>query len=214
MDALSYSLCFDTTSLAHGDAVWGERHPPHLMTDDPQTMTEMPMRRLGPDVSVYALGAMTFGAETDESEAHRMLDGFAARGGTLIDTADVYSAGLSEEMIGCWRAACGGVDDMIIASKCRFLPTPGSRGGARRAVLKRVEASLKRLQLFIAGTMRPICSRRWRRFRTCGGPARSIMSDGPMSPDGSWNGFAARPGRMGWRCLCPSAAIFAARPGD
>jgi hypothetical protein len=30
MDALSFSLCFDTTSLAHCDAVWGERHPPHL----------------------------------------------------------------------------------------------------------------------------------------------------------------------------------------
>jgi len=32
MDALSFNLCFDITSLAHCDAIWGERHPPHLGT--------------------------------------------------------------------------------------------------------------------------------------------------------------------------------------
>ncbi|MDJ0629700.1 MAG: aldo/keto reductase [Rhodobacter sp.] len=90
---------------------------------------------------------MTFGAETDEAEAHRMLDVFVERGGTLIDTADVYSDGLSEQIIGRWGAARGGSDDLIIATKCRFLPTPGSPGASRRAVLRRAEASLKRLQL-------------------------------------------------------------------
>lgn len=110
--------------------------------------TEMPFRRLGstgPAVSLHALGAMTFGAETGQAEAHRMLDHFAERGGTLIDTADVYSDGLSEEIIGRWGAARGGMDDMIVASKCRFARTPGSRGGSRRALLKRVKASLGRL---------------------------------------------------------------------
>ena len=51
---------------------------------------DMPLCLLGgggPSVSLHALGTMTFGAETDEAEAHRMLDLFVARGGTLIDTA-------------------------------------------------------------------------------------------------------------------------------
>ncbi|SEQ85913.1 Predicted oxidoreductase [Loktanella sp. DSM 29012] len=112
--------------------------------------TDMPCQRLGekgPTVSRHALGTMTFGAETDEGEAHNMLDLFVARGGTLIDTADVYSDGASEEMIGRWGVARGGMDDLIVATKCRFSATPGSRGGSRRAVLKRVDASLERLKL-------------------------------------------------------------------
>ena len=103
--------------------------------------------RNGPIVSAHALGTMTFGAESDEPEAHQMLDLFAARGGTLIDTADVYSNGVSEEFIGNWAKSRGGADDMIIASKCRFLPTPGSHGASRRAIFHRVDASLKRLQM-------------------------------------------------------------------
>ena len=111
--------------------------------------TEMPTRVLGhggPVVSAHALGTMTFGAETDEAEAHKMLDHFAECGGTLIDTADVYSDGQSEIIIGQWGQARGGMEDLIIATKCRFFPTPGSHGGSRRAVLRRVDASLKRLQ--------------------------------------------------------------------
>ncbi|TRD14543.1 aldo/keto reductase [Palleronia caenipelagi] len=110
----------------------------------------MPSKRLGqtgPTVSLHALGTMTFGAETDESDAHRMLDLFVDRGGNLIDTADVYSDGASEEMIGRWGKTRGHMDDLIVATKCRFSPTPGSQGGSRRAVFKRVDASLRRLNL-------------------------------------------------------------------
>ena len=103
--------------------------------------------RQGPLVSAHALGTMTFGAETDEAEAHRMLDLFVARGGTFIDTADVYSDGVSEEIIGRWGAARGGLDDLVIATKCRFGPSPGSRGASRRAVLRAVDRSLQRLQM-------------------------------------------------------------------
>ena len=112
------------------------------MTDAP--MTPAALGRRGPLVSPMGLGTMTFGAETGEREAHRMLDRFAERGGTLIDTADVYGDGASEAMIGRWARARGGLDGMIVATKCRFLPTPGSRGGSRRAVLKRAAASLAR----------------------------------------------------------------------
>ena len=56
----------------------------------------------GTSVSALALGTMTFGAEADEAESHRILDAYASAGGNLIDTADVYTAGTSEEIIGRW----------------------------------------------------------------------------------------------------------------
>ncbi|WP_238326180.1 aldo/keto reductase [Marinomonas sp. S3726] len=101
----------------------------------------------GPIVSRLALGTMTFGAETNEAEAFRQLDCFADYGGTFIDTADVYSAGISEEIIGRWIKQRGGLGQMILATKGRFAPPAGSYGGSRRAIVKSVEASLKRLQL-------------------------------------------------------------------
>ncbi len=120
------------------------------MTAETEIADGMPTRTLGrsgPTVSAHGLGTMTFGAETEEAEACRMLDVYAARGGTLIDTADVYAAGASEEIIGRWGRARGGMDDLIVATKCRFVPTPGSAGASRRAVLRRAEASLRRLRL-------------------------------------------------------------------
>ena len=105
----------------------------------------MPTRRLGRTVSAFALGTMTFGAEADEATSHAQLDLFVERGGTLIDTADVYSDGASEEIIGRWAKARGGMSDLIVATKCRFNPEPGSFGGARRMVLRAAEKSLKRL---------------------------------------------------------------------
>ncbi len=50
-------------------------------------------------VSGFGLGTMTFGSETDEPGAHRQLDRFVEVGGTFVDTADVYSGGMSEEII-------------------------------------------------------------------------------------------------------------------
>ena len=89
------------------------------------TETKMPQATLGqggPIVSRLALGTMTFGAKTDEQGAFAQLDLFASRSGTFIDTADVYSAGASEQMIGKWGKARGGLDDMVIATKGRFSP--------------------------------------------------------------------------------------------
>jgi aryl-alcohol dehydrogenase-like predicted oxidoreductase len=103
--------------------------------------------RNGPIVSRLALGTMTFGAETDEAEAHRQLDMFVDQGGTLIDTADVYSGGVSEEIIGRWGENRGGLGDVIIATKGRFSPPPGSHGASRRALVRSVDASLRRLQV-------------------------------------------------------------------
>ncbi len=103
--------------------------------------------RNGPIVSRFALGAMTFGTETDQTEAFRQLDLFVDSGGTFIDTADVYGAGKSEEILGRWARQHGGVDELVIATKGRFAPPAGSHGASRRSLVRSVNASLKRLQL-------------------------------------------------------------------
>ena len=58
--------------------------------------------RTGLRVSALCLGAMTFGRETCEEDSYRMMDRFIEVGGNFIDTADVYSQGLSEEIVGSW----------------------------------------------------------------------------------------------------------------
>ena len=58
----------------------------------------------GTVVTALCLGTMTFGSESDEAASHRMIDDYVAAGGNFIDTADVYSAGLSERIVGRWLA--------------------------------------------------------------------------------------------------------------
>ncbi len=101
----------------------------------------------GLTVSSLALGTMTFGDETDEAGSVAQLDRFVEVGGTLIDTADVYSSGRSEEIIGRWLSARGGHDDLVIATKGRFPMGDGllDRGAGRRHLQRAVEASLRRL---------------------------------------------------------------------
>ncbi len=78
---------------------------------------------------------MTFGAETDESGAHAQLDRFVEAGGTLVDTADVYSAGVSEEIIGRWFAdrPADVTDPVVLATKGRFPMGPGPNDGGLSA---------------------------------------------------------------------------------
>lgn len=120
------------------------------MTTEVNGAPKMPTAQLGrngPIVSRLALGAMTFGAETSEAEAWRQLDLFVDRGGTFVDTADVYSGGRSEEIIGRWGKRRGGMADLVIATKGRFAPPAGSHGGSRRAIVRAVDGSLRRLQV-------------------------------------------------------------------
>src|ERR1700730_7218557 len=56
-------------------------------------------------VSALALGTLTFGNETDQETSFSQLDRFTEGGGTLVDSADVYTDGRAEEIIGGWRAA-------------------------------------------------------------------------------------------------------------
>jgi aryl-alcohol dehydrogenase-like predicted oxidoreductase len=101
-------------------------------------------------VSSLALGTMTFGAESDEAEAHRQLDMFIAAGGTLVDTADVYSAGVSEQIIGRWLAArpADVTERVVLATKGRFPSpdgAPNSSGLSARHLTRALDASLHRL---------------------------------------------------------------------
>ncbi len=101
----------------------------------------------GLSVSSLCLGAMTFGRETNESDSYRMLDMFSAAGGNFIDTANVYSRGLSEEIVGSWLSRQNR-DDFVIATKVRFPMGngPNDRGLGRKHILQQVEASLRRLK--------------------------------------------------------------------
>jgi aryl-alcohol dehydrogenase-like predicted oxidoreductase len=103
----------------------------------------------GTAVSTLALGTMTFGAETDEAGAHDQLDRFVAAGGSLVDTADVYSAGVSEEIVGRWLGKQSDAvrDRVVLATKGRFPmgDAPNDAGLSRRHLSRALDASLRRL---------------------------------------------------------------------
>jgi aryl-alcohol dehydrogenase-like predicted oxidoreductase len=112
----------------------------------------MEHRRLGRSgcaVSVVALGTMTFGAESSEDVAHAQLDRFFEAGGTLVDTADVYAGGASEEIIGRWLARQNASlrDQVVLATKGRFNTGPGANdvGLSRKHLRSALDASLRRL---------------------------------------------------------------------
>jgi len=102
----------------------------------------------GAVVTNYALGTMTFGAEASEEQSHAILDDYVAAGGNFIDTADVYSSGVSEEIIGRWLAARPEAKDTIVlATKGRFpMGTgPNRLGTSRRHLSRALDDSLRRL---------------------------------------------------------------------
>lgn len=101
----------------------------------------------GLEVSELCLGSMTFGREASEQDSHAMLDRFVAAGGNFIDTANVYSHGVSEEVVGRWLQGKPR-DALVIATKVRFPMSAGRNDGglSRKHILASVEASLRRLQ--------------------------------------------------------------------
>lgn len=104
------------------------------------------MGRTGLKVSELCLGAMTFGRETSEEDSYKMMDRFAEAGGNFIDTADVYSYGLSETIVGRWLKKRKR-EDLVIATKVRGAmgAGPNEVGLSRKHILAGVEASLRRL---------------------------------------------------------------------
>ncbi|MTD14843.1 aldo/keto reductase [Nakamurella sp. YIM 132087] len=103
--------------------------------------------RTGVQVSTFALGAMNFGAigRTTQDEATAIVDAALEAGINLIDTADAYGDGESEEMVG--RALAGRRDDVVLATKA-YLPMGDERnhrGSSRRWLVRELEDSLRRL---------------------------------------------------------------------
>jgi len=100
-------------------------------------------------VSRICLGTMTYGMEgwgCDRSESIAITHKFLDNGGNFIDTADMYSAGVSEEYLG---EAIKEVkrDDLVLATKCwfRMNDSPNAKGLSRKHILEAAEASLRRL---------------------------------------------------------------------
>jgi aryl-alcohol dehydrogenase-like predicted oxidoreductase len=115
----------------------------------------MTLRRLGSTdlkIAPLVLGGNVFGWTADRAASFAVLDAFVAGGGTMIDTADVYSAwvdghqgGESESMIGEWLKTSGKRDDVLIATKVGMLPGEGGEKLAPARIAAAAEASLKRL---------------------------------------------------------------------
>ena len=112
----------------------------------------MEYRKLGSSgclVSSFALGTMTFGSETDEQSSHRQLDFFIESGGSLIDLANVYSDGRSEEISGRWLAKKSprDRDQLVLASKARFPmgDGPNDAGLSRKHLTTALHSTLRRL---------------------------------------------------------------------
>jgi aryl-alcohol dehydrogenase-like predicted oxidoreductase len=102
----------------------------------------------GAIVSELTLGTMTFGAEADETASHAMIDAFVEQGGTFIDTADVYSAGESEQIVGRWIAGNPeAAKQIVLATKGRFPmgDGPNDLGLSRRHLRTALDGSLTRL---------------------------------------------------------------------
>lgn len=132
--------------------------PPTLATDAPRAdrMTDLSLDtyrllgRSGLRVSPLALGAMTFGEDwgwtAGAEEARSIFDAYVDRGGNFIDTANQYTNGSSERLVGAF--AEGRREQLVIATKYTLTSRPGdpnSGGNHRKSMVRSVEGSLQRL---------------------------------------------------------------------
>jgi aryl-alcohol dehydrogenase-like predicted oxidoreductase len=107
--------------------------------------------RSGLIVSPLALGTMTFGTArwgSGEQGSRDVFNAYVDAGGNFIDTADVYSSGRSEEMLGSFVAERGLRDQIVLATKAGFATgrAPMSGGNGAKHLRASLEASLRRLQ--------------------------------------------------------------------
>lgn len=110
--------------------------------------------RSGLRVSPLCLGAMTFGSgdgwSCDEATSVELIRAYLDAGGNFIDTADIYTGGKSEEIIGRALAGSSVRDGVVLATKYTFGGVPGdinSRGNGRKNAYRALEASLRRLHM-------------------------------------------------------------------
>jgi aryl-alcohol dehydrogenase-like predicted oxidoreductase len=109
--------------------------------------------RSGLRVSPLCLGTMTFGTEwgwgSPQETAWQIVDAYLAAGGNFIDTADGYTGGTSESMLGAYFKDRGTRDRVVLATKFTFNAVPGdpnAGGNARKNIYRALEGSLRRLQ--------------------------------------------------------------------
>ncbi len=111
-------------------------------------MEYRPFGRTGVKVSPLCLGAMMFGAwgNPDHDDSIKIIHRALDAGINFVDTADVYSAGESEEIVG--KALQGRRDDVFLATKVHGVmgTDPNMSGNSRRWIIKECENSLRRLQ--------------------------------------------------------------------
>ena len=119
----------------------------------PMSLTDFrTLGRSGLVVSPLALGTMTFGTPRWGSTAagsRAVFDAYVEAGGNFIDTADVYSGGQSEQLLGGYVAERGLRDQLVLATKFGFGAQPGNPnagGNGRKQIYRALEGSLKRLQ--------------------------------------------------------------------
>jgi aryl-alcohol dehydrogenase-like predicted oxidoreductase len=109
--------------------------------------------RSGLRVSPFCLGTMTFGTDwgwgADVAASRAMLDRYLGAGGNFIDTANIYTKGHSEAILGDYFAERGGRDGVVLATKfCGSLHRgdPNAGGAGRKAIQQQLEQSLRRLR--------------------------------------------------------------------
>jgi aryl-alcohol dehydrogenase-like predicted oxidoreductase len=125
--------------------------PPHRKITMTTNLTSYRLLgRSGLRVSPFALGTMTFGKDwgwgAEEYEAQRIFDTYLDQGGNFIDTANAYTNGSSERLVG--KFADGKRDRLVISTKYTMASRPGdpnSGGNHRKSMVRSVEESLVRL---------------------------------------------------------------------
>ncbi|MBE7453061.1 MAG: aldo/keto reductase [Kofleriaceae bacterium] len=117
-----------------------------------QLTDHVTLGRSGLRVSPLCLGTMTFGTAwgwgADEATARAVFDAYVDAGGNFVDTADIYTGGQSEELVGRFVADRGLRDRLVLATKFTFNLTkgdPNAGGNGRKLIRRAVEASLRRL---------------------------------------------------------------------
>ena len=111
-------------------------------------MQQVSLGKSGLKVSKICMGTMTFGKEADQETSFAIMDRFMELGGTFLDTADQYSFGVSEEVVGNWLKARGNRKEMILATKVyqQFGDSENTGFLSRYHIMQAVEASLHRLR--------------------------------------------------------------------
>ena len=111
-------------------------------------MDQVRLGRTGLKVSKICMGTMTFGGQADEATSFAIMDRFMELGGTFLDTADQYSFGVSEEVVGRWIKERSVREKVILATKVyqQMSDLPNDGFLSRYHIIDAVEASLRRLQ--------------------------------------------------------------------